>query len=187
MLKSWMGIADHAKKAENSYNLAESYFLKSQKAIKVYLKGPEAIWRQKTTENRSKMQKALAVGRYCSDLEASNSKAKIWRLWKSHWLKEEKFSYVLMLKLFLWLKDFGNSDQLKTFFLKKLSVFFHSVSWSVHSTHEHSISLECIVNSEIIKNFTKFLNCDGSKLAEYLKKLQIPEFLVNILKFEWCL
>jgi len=96
---------------------------------------------------------------------------KFWRLWKSHWLKKYKITYVLMLKLFLWLRYFGNSDRLKTFFLNNLSVFFHSASWSLHSTHEHSVSLECIVNSEIIKDFTKFLNCDSSKLAEYFKRL----------------
>ena len=56
MLKSWMGIADHAKKAESSYNLAESYFPKSQKAWIVYLKGPKAIWPHKTKEKRKKMQ-----------------------------------------------------------------------------------------------------------------------------------
>jgi len=63
--------------------------------------------------------------------------------------------YILMLKLILWLKEFGNSDRLKTFFLKNLSVFFQSFSLSLHSTHEHSVPLECIVNSEIIKDFTK--------------------------------
>jgi len=76
-------------------------------------------------------------------------------------MKEDKITYVLMQKLFLWLKYFGNSDSLKTYFLKNLSVFFHSASWSLHSTHEHSVSLECIVNSEIIKDFTPILNCDS--------------------------
>ena len=56
MLKSWMGISDHAKKAENCENLAESYLLKFQKVWKVILKGPGAGWRQKTAEKRRKMQ-----------------------------------------------------------------------------------------------------------------------------------
>ena len=36
MLKAWMGIADHAKKAENSEHLVESYKLKLQSAQKVF-------------------------------------------------------------------------------------------------------------------------------------------------------
>ena len=52
-----MGIADHAKKAENSEHFVESYKLKLQSARKVFLKGAGAGRRHKTTEKRRKMQK----------------------------------------------------------------------------------------------------------------------------------
>ena len=41
------------------------------------MKGAGAGWRQKATEKRKKKQKGLAVGKYCCDLEASNSKSKV--------------------------------------------------------------------------------------------------------------
>ena len=52
-----MGIANYAKKAENSENIVESYKLKLQSARKVFLKGAGAGQRHKTTEKRRKMQK----------------------------------------------------------------------------------------------------------------------------------
>ena len=68
--------------AEKCENLAENYLLEFQKAWNVFLKEAGAVWRQKSTEKRRNMQKELAVGRYCYDSEASNSKSEVLKAMK---------------------------------------------------------------------------------------------------------
>ena len=52
-----MGIANYAKKAENSDFFLENYMMKLQSTRKVFLKGARARRRHKPTVKRREMQK----------------------------------------------------------------------------------------------------------------------------------